>query len=73
MEVFSRYHGNEMTFPTAHPARVVCELSQHRDRRGDATVVYKVLRPGKARFFSSFTHPTNAADPAMRGQIVVTH
>ena len=38
LEVVSSYHGNQMTFPTAHPSKAVCEISQHRSRDGTAMV-----------------------------------
>lgn len=72
VQVFSSYHGNKMTFPTAHPASAACEVSQHRDRYGNATVVYKPLRPAAIRFFSTYTQATNAAMPAMLGKVVVS-
>jgi hypothetical protein len=71
IEVVSSYHGNEMTFPTAHPFKGVCELSQHRGRDGTAIVVYKALRRATIKFFSTYTHATNAMMPAMLGRFVV--
>src|SRR5438105_14205103 len=71
IEVVSSYQGNEMTFPTAHPFKGVCELSQHRGHDGTAIVVYKALRRGTIKFFSTYTHATNAMMPAMLGRLVV--
>jgi hypothetical protein len=73
VQVLSSYHGNKMTFPTAHPVSAVCEVSQRRDSSGNATVVYELRRPATIRFFSTYTQATNAAMPAMLGKIVVSH
>lgn len=71
VKVVSSYHGNKMTYPTAHPVSAVCEISQDRDRYGNATVVYKIRRRGKILFASGFTHITPAMDTAMLGRVVV--
>jgi hypothetical protein len=70
--VVSRYRGNEMTFPAAHPATAVCEVSRHRSRHGAATVTYKALRPATITFSSTYTHETQAMMPEMLGRLVVT-
>jgi hypothetical protein len=70
-EVVSSYHGNEMTFPTPHPSKAVCEISQHRSANGTTTVVYKALRKATINFFSTYAHATEALMPAMLGRLVV--
>jgi hypothetical protein len=71
VEVVSSSHGNEMTFPAAHPSSALCEISQHRTSDGTAMVVYKALRPGAITFSSTYTHATQAMMPAMLGRLVV--
>ncbi|MGO9900309.1 MAG: hypothetical protein ACLP0J_11575 [Solirubrobacteraceae bacterium] len=72
VEVVSRFGNQQMTFPLARPSSAVCELSQHRDSSGSATVLYGVLRARTITFFSGYTHITPAMDPAMLGRVTVT-
>lgn len=71
VKVVSSYHDGQMTFPTARPSNAVCEVSRDRSRDGTATVIYKALRKATVRFFSNYTHETDAKDPAMMGRLVV--
>ena len=58
-----------MAFPTGHPSKAVCEISQHRSRDGTATVVYKALRKAPITFSSTYAHATGAMMPAMLGRL----
>jgi hypothetical protein len=71
VEVVSSFHDNQMTFPTAHPVRAVCEISQHRRHDGTALAVYTPLRKRTITFSSTYVHPTEAMMPAMLGRLVV--
>ena len=71
VEVVSSYAGGEMTFPTPHPSKDVCEVSQHRGPDGTSTVVFKAPEKATITFLSSYAHPTNAMDPAMSGRLIV--
>ena len=71
VKIVSSYHGNQMAFPTAHPSKAVCEISQHRSRDGAATVVYKARRKATITFSSTYAHATEAMMPAMLGRLEV--
>jgi hypothetical protein len=74
VDVISRDRQNEMQFPRAGPTRDVCVVAKHRDRAGEASVVYRLTRTGLITFSSTFTRATNLEMPEMLGRVhVVGH
>jgi hypothetical protein len=71
VKVMSSFHRNQMSFPLAHPADVVCLISRHRAHDGTTTAIYRTLRRSTITFLSSYEHATDAMDPAMLGRLVV--
>jgi hypothetical protein len=71
VEVVSSLGGARMTYPIAHPANKVCEISQQRGQHGAAIVIYQTLRPGSVRFFSTYAQVNPFFMPFMAARLQV--